>query len=111
MLQRDKAKGLTPADARSRLAAQMPLSDKLAYADTVLDNAIDATESSPPRLRAEVGRLIARWRRESHGLVFRALWLLCWLLPPFGLLWGLVVVAYRARARAARLSKMKSAIS
>lgn len=105
MLSRDANKGLTESDARSRLAAQMALSQKVEYADVVIDNSIDATESSPPRLRAEVGKLLARWRRESRQPSFTLLWLLSWLVPPFGLLWGLLVTFMRSRARAQRHKK------
>ncbi|WFD21522.1 dephospho-CoA kinase [Malassezia equina] len=104
MLQRDEAKGLTEDDAKSRLAAQMPLSQKVSYADVVIDNCIEAKESSPPRLRAEVGKLVARWRHESRRLSFTILWLLSWLVPPFGLLYGLVVTYIRAQRQKRRLN-------
>lgn len=104
MLQRDEAKGLTEDDAKSRLAAQMPLSQKVAYADVVIDNGIEAKESSPPRLRAEVGKLVSRWRHESRRLSFTILWLLSWLVPPFGLLYGLVVTYIRAQRHKRRLN-------
>ncbi|WFD25212.1 dephospho-CoA kinase [Malassezia nana] len=102
MLQRDQAKGLSEEDAKSRLAAQMPLSQKVSYADVVIDNSIDAAESSPPRLRAEVGKLVARWRHESRRWSFRVLWLLSWLVPPFGLLYGLMITYIRARRQSRR---------
>ncbi len=102
MLLRDQAKGLTMDDAKARLNAQMPLAKKIPFADVVIDNSIDAAESSPPRLRAEVARVISRWRRESRRPMFVLLWLLCWLVPPVGLLWGLFVTWLRARKQAKR---------
>ena len=75
MLLRDQAKGLTMDDAKARLNAQMPLAKKIPFADVVIDNSIDAAESSPPRLRAEVARVISRWRRESRRPMFVLLWL------------------------------------
>ena len=59
MLLRDQAKGLTMDDAKARLNAQMPLAKKIPFADVVIDNSIDAAESSPPRLRAEVAPVIS----------------------------------------------------
>ena len=43
MLLRDREKGLTEDDAESRLAAQMPLDQKVMYADVVIDNSVNAT--------------------------------------------------------------------
>lgn len=102
MLSRDRSKGIAEEDAKARLAAQMPLSKKIQYADVVIDNSVDASESSPPRLRAEVGRLIARWRHDSQRPLARVLWLLSWFVPPFGLLWGLIVTWIRAQRRVKR---------
>lgn len=48
------ARGMTEGDARARLAAQMPLEDKAAAADVLLDN--DGTEAE---LRTQVDRLWA----------------------------------------------------
>jgi len=47
--------GLSKEAAEARLAAQMSLDDKLAYADTVIDNS-----GTPERTRAQVERLWAR---------------------------------------------------
>lgn len=53
------ARGVVEADARARISAQMPLDDKLALADVVLDN--DGTVSE---LEAQVEAL---WARLSTG--------------------------------------------
>lgn len=46
------ARGMDEADARARLAAQLPLEDKVERADVVLDN-----EGTPARLEEQVERL------------------------------------------------------
>ena len=106
MLQRDAAKGITEEDARKRLGSQMPLSQKLLYADVVIDNSVTAADAVPPRLRGEVGHLCARWRREAREPLRRLLWLLSWSVPPFGRVYGLVVVRARLAALRRREAKM-----
>lgn len=96
MLLRDgESKGLTEKDARARLASQMPLVEKLAYADVVIDNAGDAAHA---HVRNSVQALLERWERDSHTLMGTLAWLVCWLLPPIGLLYGMLVAVGRTRA-------------
>ncbi|CDR88989.1 related to CAB5-probable dephospho-CoA kinase [Sporisorium scitamineum] len=112
MLKRDAAKGLTQEDAEQRLKAQLPLDDKLVYADAVLDNSSHLTaedDAQAPEwtrgldrqtslaLRVQVDRLVARWLDGYSGLSGRLKWLLQWLLPPVGLAMG----AWRAWTRTA----------
>ena len=114
MLARDgQSKGLTEEDAKQRLAAQLPLDDKLVYADTILDNSANLSErveeqhalSAPDwtkdldkktslALRVQVDRMVNRWVDNYSG-VKSLRWLLQWLVPPFGLLAG----AWRAWTR------------
>lgn len=115
MLARDgQSKGLTEQDAKQRLAAQLPLDDKLIYADTILDNSTNLTEraqdqndalqapqwtqnldkSTSLALRIQVDRLVNRWV-DGYSGVNSLRWLLQWLVPPFGLLAG----AWRAWSR------------
>lgn len=54
--------GLTEAEARARIAAQLPLADKCARADIVLDN-----DGPPSALPAQVDALVARLRAASAG--------------------------------------------
>ncbi|WFD29693.1 dephospho-CoA kinase [Malassezia sp. CBS 17886] len=104
MMRRDGAsKGLTEADARARLAAQHNLSAKLAYADIIVDNSVDADVVPSPHLRAQVGALVKRWRREDSQPLHVVLWLLCWICPPFGLLWGFIMARLRNARREQRL--------
>jgi dephospho-CoA kinase len=70
----------------SRIKAQMPLSDKLAYADHVLDNS--GTEVD---LQMQVDSLVAKWRKKSAGLHQK----LYWLLPPLGIWAACMTVAFR----------------
>lgn len=64
----------------------MPLSDKLAYADHVLDNS--GTEVD---LQMQVDSLVAKWRKKSSGLHQK----LYWLLPPLGIWAACTTVAFR----------------
>ncbi|CAN5789676.1 hypothetical protein BH18ACT17_BH18ACT17_12520 [soil metagenome] len=52
-----QARGMVRDDIRARMAAQMPLEDKVAYADVVLDNG-----GSEPDLEGQVERLWADLR-------------------------------------------------
>lgn len=54
------ARGLSPEAAEARLAAQWPTEEKARRADWVLDNDLD----DPAALDAQVGALVARWRRD-----------------------------------------------
>lgn len=79
--------GLSEADARSRVAAQMPLALKVALADAVLDNGAEGGGGGGLEgLRGQVGRLAARLRRGApwwrtalyspYALGFAAAWAL-----------------------------------
>ena len=123
MLKRDAAKGLTEEDAEQRLKAQLPLDDKLPYADAVLDNSsaleVGNDEAAAPgwtrgldrqtsvQLRVQVDRLVARWVGGYSGVVGSATWLTQWLLPPVGLLMGFWRAWVRTRAVKARLAEGK----
>jgi dephospho-CoA kinase len=64
----------------------MPLADKLAYADHVLDNS--GTEMD---LQTQVDSLVAKWRKQSSGWAQK----LYWLVPPLGLWAAVVTVVVR----------------
>lgn len=110
MLQRDgSAKGLSEEDARSRLNAQLPLSEKLRYADIILDNSADGPAAgASPQLRKQIDALVAHWRREARSPLAILSWLLCWGVPPLGLLWGFIVARANARALAERQAQHES---
>jgi dephospho-CoA kinase len=64
----------------------MPLADKLAYADHVLDNS--GTEMD---LQTQVDSLVNKWRKQSSGWTQK----LYWLVPPLGLWAAVVTVGVR----------------
>ena len=75
-------------DASARLNSQLPISEKVLYADTIIDNS-----GSPKDLEAHVDSFVQRLEKEVSWL-----WRLSWLCPPFGLLsaqWTLVLRALR----------------
>ena len=81
-----KRDGSTREDAGSRLNSQFPTVDKLPYADHIVENSGTLME-----LEVETQLLTKRLDRESGGLT----WLLCWLVPPVGILFGLKCLALR----------------
>ncbi|EST09265.1 Dephospho-CoA kinase [Kalmanozyma brasiliensis GHG001] len=123
MLKRDGERiGLTPEDAEQRLNAQLPLDDKLVYADAVLDNSsnlaerVEEEERGAPEwtrrleretsvaLRMQVDRLVGRWVDRYGGVRGRVRWLMQWLVPPVGLIMGVWRAMARQRAVKGRLS-------
>jgi dephospho-CoA kinase len=77
-------------DALSRLNSQIPITDKIAYADQVLDNS-----GSMAQLEEQVDVLVRGLEKEVGWT-----WLLSWLLPPIGVLsaaWALVSRALKRR--------------
>ena len=73
-----KRDGSTREAAMARLNAQLPLSDKLAYADQVIDNS-----GSPQDLQNQVDAIVKTLTARTGWS-----WRLFWLLPPLGLLIG-----------------------
>lgn len=82
LLSRASIPPLTESQAKSRMAAQMPVSEKLNYATTVIDNSGTLSD-----LEAQVDRCVAKWRRQQGGAT-GWWWRLCWLVPPVGLAAG-----------------------
>lgn len=64
------------------MAAQMPMSAKLNYATSVIDNSGTIAD-----LETQVDRVVARWKQQQGGAT-GWWWRLCWLLPPVGLVAG-----------------------
>ncbi|KAL9935100.1 hypothetical protein V8E36_006176 [Tilletia maclaganii] len=118
MMSRDAANGLTEDDARSRLKSQLPLEEKLPYADVILDNSSALAQSMststqlPPSeqvqgakssrssdaLRAQVAELVQRWSSQTKTFGGAIIWLLEWLIPPFGLAMGFLTIMRRKEA-------------
>ncbi|KAI9453349.1 hypothetical protein F5148DRAFT_1233544 [Russula earlei] len=91
LMQRD---GLTRDNARARLQAQLPITEKLDYADVVLDNSGTQAE-----LEVHVDEIARRWCLEAGWS-----WRLKWLIPPVGLfaaIWTLIVMRARRSRRKA----------
>jgi len=89
LMERDSS---TESAASSRLNAKMPISQKLAYADYVLDNSGTIKEAE-----MQVGALVKRLQRQTGWW-----WVANWLIPPLGLLsagWILTLRAIRRRGR------------
>lgn len=84
-------------DIRSHQSpVQIPLPDKLPYADHIIDN------SSPlPTVNQSITHLVRSWRRESESFPG---WWWCWVFPPLGLLRAIWVLAGRS-SRVARRKK------
>lgn len=68
--------GSTEESAKARLRAQMPISDKVQYADYVLDNS-----GTMKDLELQMEELIKRMKSEN-----RWFWVTSWLLPPLGVI-------------------------
>ncbi|PVF97734.1 CoaE-domain-containing protein [Serendipita vermifera] len=80
LMDRDK---IPITSAQDRLAAQMPLKEKVSYADRILDNS-----AGPAELKQQVGELVRSLQYEAGWT-----WRLSWLVPPIGLVlagWSLV---------------------
>lgn len=85
-LQRLQSRNSLSADeARSRLAAQAPLSSKLVYADYVIDNSGPIIE-----LEHQVERVVGKLNAKAGWD-----WRLSWFLPPVGIIRGALRIAYR----------------
>ena len=76
-------------DALARLGSQLPISEKVTYADIVIDNS-----GSKIELEDRVQGLIKRLEVEAGWA-----WRLSWLLPPLGLLAAALTLLRRRRQR------------
>ena len=88
-----KRDGTTREDASSRLSSQLPIIEKLPYADHVVENSGTLIE-----LETETQLLMDKLARESGGF----LWLLCWVIPPIGIFFGLKSLVWRRLKRNGR---------
>jgi dephospho-CoA kinase len=81
-MERDKC---TREAARARLRAQLPITEKLEYADIVLDNS---------GTQAELEVQVDAYARRLH-LDAGWSWRLKWLIPPFGLFTAMSTLIWR----------------
>jgi len=93
-----KRDGSAREDASARLNSQLPIGEKLPYADYVVENSGTLLE-----LEAETQLLVRKLTRNSGGFT----WLLCWLIPPVGILFGLQSLVWKWIKRDKRASKKR----
>jgi dephospho-CoA kinase len=74
-------------DASSRINSQVPITEKVEYADHIIDNS-----GSHQDLERQVNSFLMKVDKE----VGRIWWRLSWLIPPFGALSALLMLAWRA---------------
>ncbi|KJA28296.1 hypothetical protein HYPSUDRAFT_692004 [Hypholoma sublateritium FD-334 SS-4] len=86
LIERDSS---SEEDARSRLNSQLPISEKVQYADIVIDNS-----GSKQELQAHVDDLIRRLEKQAGWS-----WRLSWLIPPLGPLSAVWTLFWRRIAR------------
>lgn len=85
-------------DASSRLKSQLPISEKVEFADHIIENS-----GSPQDLEVQVNSLLVKVDKEI-GQVW---WRLSWVIPPFGVMSALSTLMWRAVWRTRKLSKRK----
>lgn len=76
----------TEEEASSRLNSQLPLSEKVKYADIIIDNT-----GSLDNLKLRVDEVLLGLERHAGSFW----WRLEWVLPPFAVLMALRVIAWR----------------
>ena len=86
-----KRDGSSRDDAAARLNAQLPIAEKVQYADIVIDNS-----GTPQELERQVDLFVQRILQETGWS-----WRLAWLFPP----WGIASAAWTLSWRALRRSQ------
>ncbi|EIW60228.1 CoaE-domain-containing protein [Trametes versicolor FP-101664 SS1] len=84
-------------DASSRLNAQLPIAEKVQYADVVLDNS-----GSLQDLERQVDQLVQRLVKEAGWT-----WRISWLCPPLGVASAVCTIGWRALRRSQKVSSRK----
>lgn len=84
LMKRDKC---SREDAISRLESQLPIGEKIKYADLVIENS-----GSLQDLEEQVNSFLAKVERETGWFW----WRLNWLIPPIGVLSALSTLGWRA---------------
>jgi dephospho-CoA kinase len=74
-----KRDSLTEEKARERIAAQLPINEKVQHADYVIDNSGDLSETE-----RQVDQVLSKIKPKTWH------WLLAWLLPPVAAVYGLL---------------------
>lgn len=84
-------------DASSRLNAQLPIAEKVQYADVVLDNS-----GSLQDLERQVDQLVQRLVKEAGWT-----WRISWLCPPLGVASAVWTIGWRALRRSQKVNSRK----
>ncbi|KAH9852716.1 CoaE-domain-containing protein [Lenzites betulinus] len=92
-----KRDGSTREDASGRLNAQLPIAEKVQYADVVLDNS-----GSLQDLERQVDQLVQRLEKEAGWS-----WRLSWLCPPLGVASAIWTIGWRALRRSQKAGARK----
>jgi hypothetical protein len=95
LMKRDNS---TREDASSRLKSQLPISEKVEFADHVIENS-----GSLQDLEVQVDSLLVKVDKE----VGQVWWRLSWVIPPFGAFSALSMLMWRAIWRARKTRKRK----
>ncbi|PIL24332.1 hypothetical protein GSI_14085 [Ganoderma sinense ZZ0214-1] len=82
----------TREDASARLNSQLPITEKIKYADLVIDNS-----GTQQELEREIGAIIKKLR-DAAGWS----WRLSWLFPPWGVASAIWMLSWRALRRSQR---------
>jgi dephospho-CoA kinase len=81
-MQRDKS---TREDASARLNSQLPITEKVLYADVVIDNSRSLQE-----LATQVSKFVEETEKSVRGW-----WLIAWLVPPFAVVSAAMSMGWR----------------
>jgi len=82
----------------SRLNSQLPISEKVSYADFVIDNS-----GSKQELGANIDNLIRKLEKQAGWS-----WRLSWLLPPIGLLSAIWTLGWKRLVQKRRRTPSRS---
>ena len=93
-MKRDKS---SREDASARLNAQLPITEKVQYADVVIDNS-----GTPQELERQVDQFVQRLMKEAGWS-----WRLSWLIPPLGVVSAVWTLSWRAMRRSQRAKSQR----
>ena len=89
LMLRDKS---TEEDATARLNSQLPITEKMIYADVVADNS-----GSLQDLETQVNNLVEKVEKSV-----RWWWIMAWLFPPFAVISAAVLLGWRSMRSSSR---------